>query len=49
MAAATAIWVRNRDILSDTYDYSSLITAAGKVEAGLKPYVDFRSTMQSAF
>lgn len=46
--AATSIWLRNRDILSDTYDYSSLITAAGKVEAGLKPYVDFRSTMQSA-
>lgn len=48
LATATAIWLRNRDILSDTYDYSSLITAAGKVEAGLKPYVDFRSTMQSA-
>jgi hypothetical protein len=48
MATAATIWLRNRDILSDTYDYSSLITAAGKVEAGLKPYVDFRSTMQSA-
>jgi hypothetical protein len=48
LIAATLIWMRNRDILSDTYDYSSLITAAGKVEAGLKPYVDFRSTMQSA-
>lgn len=45
---ATFVWLRNRDILSDLYDYSSMITAAGKVEAGLKPYTDFRSTMQSA-
>ncbi|MCC6416003.1 MAG: hypothetical protein IT582_08845, partial [Opitutaceae bacterium] len=48
LIAATAIWLRNRDILSDLYDYSSMITAAGKIEAGLKPYTDFRSTMQSA-
>lgn len=45
---ATMVWLRNRDILSDLYDYSSMITAAGKIEAGLKPYTDFRSTMQSA-
>lgn len=45
---ATACWLRNRDILSDLYDYSSMITAAGKIEAGFKPYTDFRSTMQSA-
>jgi len=48
LALAVAIWVRNRDILSDLYDYSSIIAGAGKIEVGLKPYVDFRSTMQSA-
>jgi hypothetical protein len=48
LLGVTIFWVRNRDILSDLYDYSSMITAVGKVEAGLKPYTDFRSTMQSA-
>ncbi len=48
LVGATILWLRNRDILSDLYDYSSMITAAGKIEAGLKPYTDFRSTMQSA-
>jgi hypothetical protein len=46
--AVVAIWLRNRDILRDLYDYSSVIVAAGKIEAGLRPYADFRSTMQSA-
>jgi hypothetical protein len=46
--AAVAIWLRNRDILRDLYDYSSVIVAAGKIEVGLRPYSDFRSTMQSA-
>lgn len=48
LLAAGAIWLRNRDILSDTFDYSGLIAGAGKIELGLKPYVDFRSPMQSA-
>ena len=48
LVVAFGIWHRNRDILSDMYDYSSVIVSAGKVESGLKPYVDFRSTMQSA-
>lgn len=48
LIGATVFWLRNRDILSDLYDYSSMIAAVGKVEAGLKPYADFRSTMQSA-
>ncbi len=48
LAVAAGLWWRNHDILSDLYDYSSVIAAAGKIEAGLKPYVDFRSTMQSA-
>jgi hypothetical protein len=48
VAVTVAIWWRNHDILSDLYDYSSVIVAAGKIEAGLKPYVDFRSTMQSS-
>ena len=47
LLAMTSIWLRNRDILSDLYDYSSVIVAAGKIESGLRPYVDFRSTMQS--
>jgi hypothetical protein len=47
-ALVVAIWLHNRDILRDLYDYSSVIVAAGKIEAGLRPYVDFRSTMQSA-
>lgn len=48
LLGATLCWARNRDILSELYDYSSMIAAAGKVEAGLRPYADFRSTMQSA-
>ena len=48
LLVAFLIWQRNRDILCDMYDYSSVIVAAGKIEAGLKPYVDFRSTMQTA-
>jgi hypothetical protein len=42
------IWWRNRDILRDFFDYSMVIGAAGKLEAGLKPYTDIRSPMQSA-
>ncbi len=48
LGVTVAIWWRNHDILGDLYDYSSVIAAAGKIEAGLKPYVDFRSTMQSS-
>ncbi len=48
VAAAVAIWWRNHDILRDLYDASSIIVAVGKLEAGLRPYADFRSTMQSA-
>ncbi len=47
-AATIAIWWRNHDIIRDLYDASSIIVAVGKLEAGLRPYVDFRSTMQSA-
>lgn len=47
-AAAIAVWRNNHDILQDLYDYSTVIVAAGKVEAGLKPYADVRSPMQSA-
>ena len=42
------IWQRNRDILRDVYDYSTVITAAGKIEAGLRPYTDVRSPMQTS-
>lgn len=44
----TAIWLRNRDILGDLFDYSMLIGATGKIHAGLHPYTDIRSPMQSA-
>ena len=43
-----AIWQHNRDILLDLFDYSPVITAAGKVEAGLLPYTGVRSPMQSS-
>lgn len=46
--AIVALWQRNRDILRDVFDYSPMIAAAGKVEAGLKPYTDVRAPMQSA-
>jgi hypothetical protein len=42
------VWLRNRDILRDLFDYSTVITAAGKVEAGFKPYTGVRSPMQSS-
>jgi hypothetical protein len=43
-----AIWQNNRDILRDLFDYSTVITSAGKVEAGFKPYTGVRSPMQSS-
>lgn len=43
-----SIWQHNRDILRDLFDYSTVITSAGKVEAGLKPYTGVRSPMQSS-
>jgi hypothetical protein len=48
VAAVYAIWGRNRDILRDLYDYSTVIAAAGKVDAGFKPYTDVRSPMQTS-
>ncbi len=48
MAAVFFIWLRNRDILRDLYDYSTVVTAAGKVSAGLRPYTDVRSPMQTS-
>ncbi|HKB56295.1 MAG TPA: hypothetical protein VKC51_01785, partial [Lacunisphaera sp.] len=47
-ACIVAIWLRNRDVLRDLNDYSMVITAAGKIEAGLKPYSDVRSPIQSS-
>lgn len=43
-----AVWLRNRDILRDMYDYSTVVVAAGKVEAGFKPYSGVRTPMQSS-
>ena len=48
VAAVVAIWLRNRDILRDVYDYSTLIGAAGKTEAGFRPYTEVRSPMQTS-
>jgi hypothetical protein len=42
------VWLRNHDILLDLFDYSTVITAAGKVEHGFKPYTGVRSPMQSS-
>lgn len=47
-ACIVGIWLRNRDMLRDLYDYTLVVTVAGKVEAGLKPYSDVRSPIQSA-
>jgi hypothetical protein len=42
------IWWRNHGVLRDQYDYSVVIAAAGKVEAGYRPYADVPSPMQSS-
>lgn len=47
-ALIVAVWLRNRDLLRDLYDYSIVIAAAGKVEAGLKPYAEVRTPLQSS-
>ena len=47
-ACIVGIWLRNHDVLRDLNDYSMVITAAGKLEAGLKPYRDVRTPVQSA-
>lgn len=47
-ACIVPIWMHNRDILRDFFDYSILIAAAGKIEAGLKPFTGVRSPMQSS-
>ena len=43
-----AVWLHNRDILRDVFDYSTVIVSAGKIEAGFKPYTGVRSPMQSS-
>ena len=48
VACIVAVWLRNHDVLRDLNDYSMVITAAGKLEAGLKPYSDVRTPVQSA-
>ena len=47
-SSIVAIWLRNRDVLGDLYDYSIVVAAAGKIEAGLKPYSGVRSPLQSS-
>lgn len=47
-ACLVAVWWRNHDILRDQFDYSIVMAAAGKVEAGFKPYTGVRSPMQSS-
>ena len=32
LLGAAGFWLRNRDILSDLYDYSSMIAAPGKID-----------------
>ncbi|MCF7761533.1 MAG: hypothetical protein K9M98_13625, partial [Cephaloticoccus sp.] len=48
IGAVLIVWLRNRDILRDLYDYATLIGAAGKTEAGFRPYTDVRSPMQTS-
>ena len=47
-ACTVAVWLHNRDILRDMADYSTMIVAAGKIEAGLKPYTGVRTPIQSS-
>lgn len=47
-AGTIVVWLHNRDILRDLFDYSTVIVAAGKIEAGLKPYTGVRTPMQSS-
>lgn len=48
LAAALAPWLRNRNMLRDFLDYGLMMTAAGRIEAGQRPYRDFISPLQSA-
>lgn len=47
-AVTIAVWLHNRDILRDGFDYSTVIVSAGKIEGGFKPYTGVRSPMQSS-
>ncbi len=48
IGAVFAIWHRNRDIVRDLFDPATMISAAGKLHAGLKPYTGVRSPMQTS-
>lgn len=41
------IWHRNYNLLGDFYDYSIVTSAGGYLQAGLRPYHDFSSPLQS--
>jgi len=46
--ATVAVWLRNHDILWDLFDYSIVVAAPGRIEAGLRPFASIRSPMQSS-
>lgn len=48
VVVAVAIWLRNRDILREMMDYLTIVNVVGKVDAGMKPFSDVRTPMQSA-
>jgi hypothetical protein len=41
------LWSRNYNLLGDTYDYSIVISACAHLRAGLTPYRDFTTPLQS--
>ncbi len=47
VAVSLLPWWRNRAYLRDTFDYGVLMAAAGRVEAGQRPFVDFVSPLQT--
>lgn len=45
---AAAPWCRNRGYLRELLDYGIMMAAAGRLESGQRPYVDFGTPLQSA-
>jgi hypothetical protein len=40
-------WLRNREYIRDFFDYGLMMTAAGRINGGDRPFVDFSTPLQS--
>ncbi len=49
LGSAIAPWVHNHDYLRDFMDYGLVMSAAGRINAGEAPYVDFVTPIQAGF